>query len=65
MRVRVDPTRCQGHTVCAMNGPDVFDLSGDDGHARVFSEVVPQGREDAVRMAAAGCPERAILIENE
>lgn len=64
MRVRVDEARCQGHTVCAMNAPEIFDVSSEDGHARVVSDVVPAGKEDIVRMAAAGCPEQAVVVED-
>jgi ferredoxin len=64
MRVRVDAKRCQGHALCVMFGPQVFALD-DYGHATVeHAEVLP-GLEDAVRAAAARCPERAIVVEAE
>jgi ferredoxin len=66
MNVVIDPSRCQGHTLCAMAAPEVFVLSDDDGHASVTPEVardgVPEQWRTAVRTAAAGCPESAIVL---
>lgn len=62
MRVRVDPDKCQGHTLCAMAAPDAFELSDFDGHSTARFEEVPSELEGAVREAAASCPEQAIEI---
>ncbi|MEE2030681.1 ferredoxin [Rhodococcus chondri] len=62
MKVRVDPERCQGHTLCAMAAPDVFELSEIDGHSTAVNEDVPADQEDRVREAAKSCPEQAITI---
>jgi len=62
VKVRVDPERCQGHTLCAMAAPDVFELSDFDGHSSVRVDVVPDALEEAVRSAVNTCPERAIEI---
>lgn len=62
MKVRVDPERCQGHTLCAMAAPDAFVLSDFDGHATARFEEVPEELAQAVRDAAATCPEQAIVI---
>lgn len=62
MKVRVDPTVCQGHTLCAMRAPAAFELSDVDGHATAPFTDVPAGQEDAVREAAHSCPERAITL---
>lgn len=63
MKVSVDGTRCQGHTLCAMIAPDSFELDDVDGHASAVNEVVPADQEDLVREAAHSCPEQAIVIE--
>ncbi len=63
MRVGVDDTLCQGHTLCAMSAPDIFVLDDDDGHSRAPDPQVPADREAAVRIAFDSCPERAIMIE--
>ncbi len=62
MKVRVDPERCQGHTLCAMRAPEVFELSEIDGHSSPVSEDVPTDQEDAVVEAVRSCPERAIGV---
>ncbi|AMO62517.1 ferredoxin [Mycolicibacterium phlei] len=63
MKVWVDGTRCQGHTLCAMIAPDSFQLDDVDGHASAVNEVVPPDQEELVREAAQSCPEQAIVIE--
>jgi ferredoxin len=64
MKVRVDPEVCQGHTLCAMAAPEAFRLSEFDGHSTPLFEVVPGHLEQAVRDAAATCPEQAIVISD-
>ena len=64
MKVRVDETRCQGHTLCAMTAPELFRLRDDDGHAYVEDESVPPGLRDKAIAAQATCPEQAIIIED-
>ena len=65
MKVRVDQDRCQGHTLCAMIAPEMFQLSDIDGSSSAVTEVVPAGQEAAVREAAQSCPEQAILIDED
>jgi ferredoxin len=66
MKVHVDPELCQGHTLCAMNAPDLFVLSDEDGHAQAVGgngvENVPADRETDVKEAARSCPEQAIVL---
>lgn len=62
MRVSVDPDVCQGHGVCRMSAPELFHLREEDGQAYVLSEEVPPDLEDAARLGAASCPERAITV---
>lgn len=62
MRVSVDPSRCQGHTLCVLTAPGVFASSDDDGHAVVMTPQVPADQVDAVRVAVDSCPENAISI---
>jgi ferredoxin len=62
VKVRVDPQRCQGHTLCAMNAPTMFELDEVDGHASAVSEDVPAEAEEQVAEAAHSCPEQAISL---
>ena len=63
MKVRVDAEKCQGHQMCAIAAPDLFE-SDDLGYAHEIGDgTVPAGMEDRARRAAANCPERAVFIE--
>jgi ferredoxin len=62
VKVNVDGDRCQGHTLCAMIAPKVFELDDIDGHSSPVSEDVPADQEEQVREAFASCPERAISL---
>jgi ferredoxin len=64
MKVRVDPDKCQGHTLFAMAAPHVFALSDFDGHSTALIEDVPPELQQAVRDAAATCPEQAIIVSD-
>ncbi|ORV10857.1 ferredoxin [Mycobacterium celatum] len=65
MKVRVDPERCQGHTLCAMIAPDSFVLDDIEGHSSAVTEDVPPDQESQVREAAHSCPEQAIFVRDE
>ncbi|CAM3236537.1 ferredoxin [Mycobacterium colombiense] len=65
MRVRVDGSRCQGHTLCAMIAPDSFQLDDVDGHAHAATDIVAGEYRDVVQEAARSCPEQAIEIVAE
>lgn len=62
MKVRVDPERCQGHTLCSMIAPKMFELDDIDGHSSPVSEEVPADQEAGVAEAVRSCPEQAISI---
>ena len=59
MKATVDEDQCRGHGICCTICPEVFTLS-DDGYSVVRAEEVPAEFAEAVRAAAASCPERAI-----
>lgn len=62
MKVQVDSELCQGHTLCAMRAPAVFEPSEVDGHAVVLTDEVPADQEEQVLEAVRSCPERAISV---
>ena len=62
MHVTVDPERCQGHTLCAMIAPQMFELDEVDGHSSPVTGHVPADQEDKVTEAVRSCPEQAISI---
>jgi ferredoxin len=65
MKISVDTAKCQGHTLCAMTAPELFDLDATDGHAIVTAPggMVPPEHADEARRAFTTCPERAITVE--
>jgi ferredoxin len=64
MKARVDPVKCEGFGDCNETLPDVF-LLDEWGYAyTVDGGVVPEGKEGAARLAEAGCPVHAIIIES-
>ncbi len=63
MKVRVDVDRCQGHAVCAVAAPDVFEL-GQHGKADVLVDELAVADVDGARAAEASCPDLAITLEN-
>ncbi|MGD0311430.1 MAG: ferredoxin [Acidimicrobiales bacterium] len=60
IRIAIDRDRCIGSGNCLFWAPDTFDL-GDDGIAVVIDQ--DGDAEDRIRVAADGCPTRAISIE--
>ncbi|MEN4396491.1 ferredoxin [Mycolicibacterium senegalense] len=62
MKVEVDTSRCQGHTLCAMIAPEIFELDDTDGHAQVAVDVVSAEYHEQVHEAVRSCPEQAIHI---
>lgn len=63
MKVHVDPERCQGHTLCAMIAPEVFQLDEIDGHSTALIDgEIPADLQDKAREAVRSCPEQAISI---
>jgi ferredoxin len=63
MRAHVDLNVCQGHGVCHMSAPQVFELDEQDGHAIVMLDPVPSDLEADAQLGADSCPERAIMIQ--
>lgn len=62
MKVRVDPDKCQGHTLCAMRAPGLFELSEIDGHSSAVFGDIPADKEAGALEAARSCPEQAISL---
>ena len=61
LRIVIDRDRCVGSGNCLYWAPGTFDLD-DDG---VSTGVDPQGDdEERIRVAAEGCPTRAISVED-
>ena len=61
MKVIVHKEKCQGHTVCMLGAPDVYELNDDGFNVMDPFEVAP-GLEEQARKGAKACPEMAIEI---
>jgi ferredoxin len=65
VRIRVDRALCQGHAMCNMTAPDVYQLD-DLGYNAFDGDVeIADDLADAARRGALACPERAITIVDE
>jgi len=65
MRVRVDDDRCEGHGRCYALAPELFEPD-EIGNAVVVGDgTVPAGLEEQARLAAANCPELAVILEED
>ncbi|MGK5554166.1 ferredoxin [Actinomadura kijaniata] len=61
MRVHVDLDLCQGHAVCELEAPDVFEVP-PKGRVRVLADPTEDQR-DEVLAAVRFCPTRALRLE--
>ena len=62
MKVVVDHARCQGHALCMLKAPKVYELD-DEGYNRMEPFDVPPELEEDARRGAMNCPEAAIRIK--
>lgn len=63
MTLRVDAGRCQGHTMCKIIAPDLFELDEIDGHSRAVVAEPSGDQLQRARTAATSCPEGAIAVD--
>jgi ferredoxin len=61
MRIEVDAELCTGHGRCYSLAPEVYEAD-DEGYCATRSLEVPVDLEDAARLGAKNCPERAISV---
>ena len=61
MKVSIDQDLCQGHAVCYLVAPSVFDVD-EDGRGVVISEEIGEELEADARVAAQRCPESAVIL---
>jgi len=65
VKIHVDSERCQGHTQCGFTAPQLFALRDEDGHAYALVEEVPPELQALARLAAASCPEEAVIVAED
>jgi ferredoxin len=62
VKVHIDVDRCQGHGVCHMTAPDLFQLRDEDGQAYVLNEELEPSQFEDAKRGEASCPELAITV---
>jgi ferredoxin len=62
VKVRVDPSRCEGHNRCLDLAPDLF-VGDEFGYASAMADGdVRPDQEREARLAVLNCPEEAIEV---
>jgi ferredoxin len=62
VKVQIDSGHCQGHGRCYDIAPGLFG-EDDEGYGTVLGDgLVRAGEEQEARLAAANCPERAVIL---
>jgi ferredoxin len=59
--VDVDVDRCQGHGLCSVAAPEIFELD-DDGYCVIGKVELPADQLSQARLGAKNCPEMAITV---
>ncbi len=68
LKVIIDRDMCQGHSVCLMEAPEVFDVVEEDGGyplVKVLLESPPEALREKVMRAARFCPNNVITVVDE
>ena len=60
--VVADPDMCQGHAMCALEAPELFEVPKHGTVQVLHPEVTPQN-EAAVRSAIRHCPTQALSVK--
>jgi len=63
MKVRVNPSLCEGFGKCAKAAPEIFTLDADGYASTDENAEVPAALIAKVREAEGACPTGAVLIE--
>jgi ferredoxin len=62
--LRIDPDLCQGHAICFLLAPDLFEVD-DEGRGSVVRPSIKNDDDEAQALVAVDrCPERAISLRS-
>lgn len=64
LRIRVDRDLCQGHGVCEVEAPALFEV-GNDRQVVVLDEAPDDSHRRALELAVKYCPTHALSIVEE
>jgi ferredoxin len=59
--VKVDPDRCQGHGLCSVVAPEIYELD-DEGYCAIGQVELPADQLSQATLGAKNCPEMAITV---
>lgn len=60
--LQIDPGRCQGHAICFLLAPDLFEVD-DEGRGLVVQPSIKTDDQEAHALVAVDrCPERAVRL---
>jgi ferredoxin len=65
MKVVVDRDLCQGHAMCVLEDPSVFEVGPGDDQVRLLDESPDESHRAAVQNAVRYCPNAALSIEEQ
>ncbi|MGV9712878.1 ferredoxin [Gordonia sp. NPDC003424] len=60
MRIEVDLDICQGHGMCEMEAPEIFETHSD--HVKILIDRPDESRRAEVEAAVQYCPTQALRI---
>jgi ferredoxin len=62
--LRIDADRCQGHAICYLLVPDLFEVD-EDGRGSVIRDTMrSDGDQEQAAIAIDRCPEHAISLRS-
>jgi ferredoxin len=61
MKISIDHDRCQGHAMCHLVAPEVFDVDNEGYGVVLDAEILPHNEQAAVT-AQSRCQENAVLL---
>jgi ferredoxin len=64
MKVVLDPGLCQGHGMCVLEAPEVFELAKNATTVTLLTTEVPDQLLEDVRQAVKYCPNAALSLED-
>jgi ferredoxin len=63
MKIHIDEARCEGHGRCYALAPELVEADDIGNGHEIGDGTVPPDLERKAELAAANCPERAVIIE--
>ena len=63
VKVVVDAGLCQGHGMCVLEAPDVFELAKHATTVTILAGDIDEADLDAVKQAVRYCPNAALSLE--